>query len=418
MARSIIIQISGIDGSGKTTIAKKLYYMLEREKLPVALTWFRFPYFFSIPLLLLAKVAGLTKTFNCKNKRISIHFFAPLGKVFTVLYVLDFTLYYIVKYRLRTLLPMILISDRGPIDSMVDLLVDIESIRINPLIIDYFIKLQAKGLTISANCNYDTLIARRPEASIDLKFNIRFKLYDLVLLRYRSLLRPIFINTDKYVEENEKILSAMSRILRINYGHLGLSKFVKNKYLKAVLASRLSLIINWAFQGVKIADITENGFRLLLDFTFSVVAFIISGSLSISILALVIAHTINYFINSNGPRIQVVLGKKADVGYSLQAIRDYIKNNTPGQYVEAVVVFGSVIKKSVSKYSDIRVVRKRGINNALFSLLWTMKFRLYMWRHGIPGDIFIATREKLVKTLKPDEIESLQFVWRSQAWRS
>ncbi|MEM1831806.1 MAG: hypothetical protein QXJ97_09800 [Desulfurococcaceae archaeon] len=415
VAKSIVIHVSGIDGSGKTTIARKLYYLIEREKLPVFLTWFRFPYFFSIPLLLLAKVAGLTRTYKAGNKRFSVHFFAPIRKVFTVLYVLDFTVYYMIKYKLRAVLPIILISDRGPLDNLVDLLVDIESIRINTLIVNYFIKLQANGLTLLAKCNYDTLIKRRLEANIDPKFKIRLKLYDLLLLKYRLLLKPILINTSKHVKENEGILSAISRILRLNYGHLGLSKYVKNKYLKAILASRLSLVVNWAFQGVKIADATENGFRLLLDFTFFVVAYIISGSLSISILALVIAHTINYLINSNGPRIQVVLGKKTDVEYSLQAIENYVKNNPPSGYVEAVVVFGSVIKKSISKYSDIdiRVVRRKGIKNALLSLLWTMKFRLYMWRHGIPGDIFIATREKITKTIKPDELESLQYVWRS-----
>lgn len=414
VARSIVIQVSGIDGSGKTTIARTLRYLLEKEKLPVVLTWFRFPYFFSIPLLVLMRIIGLTKVYKTGNKKFTVHFFASIERVFIVLYTLDFTIYYLLKYKLKTVLPIILISDRGPLDNLVDLLADIELIKINPLIINYFIKLQAKGLTILADCSYDTLIKRRAEAAIDPKFKTRLMIYRILLLRHRTLLKPIFINTESHIKNNRKLLSVVSKIVKLNYGHLALSKLVENKYLKAALASKLSFVINWIFQGVGIADIVENLFRLLLDSMFFIITHLATGNLLMSILALIIAHTINYFINSNGPRIRVVLGKRTDIRYSLHIMENYIKNNPPGKSVEAIVVFGSVVTKSVSKYSDIdmRVVRRKGIKNALLSLLWIMKFRLHMWKWGIPSDIFIATREKLVKTVKPDELENLLYLWR------
>ncbi|MEM3886345.1 MAG: nucleotidyltransferase domain-containing protein [Candidatus Methanomethylicia archaeon] len=415
MARTIVVQISGMDGSGKSTIAKTLYHLLEREKLPVVRTWFRFPYFFSVPLLLLMRIIGLTKVYNIKNKTFTIHFFAQIGKIFTVLYVLDFTIYYILKYKLKTIVPTVLLSDRGPLDNLVDLLVDVESIRINPLFIKYFVKLQAKGLTILANCNYNILIRRRPEANIDPKYKTRFIIYKVLLLRHQALLRPVVVNTERDIKKNEKLLTTISRTVRLNYGHLGLSKYVENKYLKAILASKISLGINWIFQGVGIADTIENVFRFLLDFMFFIIAYLASGNLLISILVLVIAHTINYFINSNGPRIQAVLNKRTDIQYSLQRIKDYVKSNPPGRSVEAIVVFGSVVAGSFSKYSDIdmRVVRRKGVTNAWLSLVWTMKLRLYMWRWGIPSDVFIATREKLIRTVKSYELKNLSYIWQS-----
>lgn len=61
------IVISGIDGSGKTTIIKGLQDLLKKNKMSSTIVWLRYNHFFVKPLHLIARFLGLSNKYITKN---------------------------------------------------------------------------------------------------------------------------------------------------------------------------------------------------------------------------------------------------------------------------------------------------------------------------------------------------------------
>ena len=410
MARNIIIYISGIDGSGKTTLATILEQQLRKLGLPVIRIWFRFPYFALYPLLVLAHKLNLTKNFKYKNKTFTVHFFKHMAIPYTLLYLIDFTLHYLLRIRCRSLLPLILIVDRGPIDSVIDLMTDAEfpypSKQVK-LALKYFINLQLRGLTILADASFEVIAKRRPEILIDPKSRLRYLLYKFVFQKCCRSKSMIVFNTEKSLRINYKKLVKVSEVIGANYGHIGYGKKVRNPYFRALLASKCFILVNWLFQGIFIADITENIIRFVIDILLPLLIFILTSNLILSIFMFIIAHTINYIFNSNSPIIILYMNKKINMDLCLKKIEQYIKRRNVSKGIRAILVFGSLTKGKASKYSDIdiRIVRKQGIINAIKTFVWTAKLRWYALRQRIPMDIFISTYDKLNKIIENEELQ-------------
>jgi thymidylate kinase len=60
MAESNVIIFCGLDGSGKTTQAKKLLRYLESKKIPSKYVWLRYPNFFSLPIAGFLRLFGVS----------------------------------------------------------------------------------------------------------------------------------------------------------------------------------------------------------------------------------------------------------------------------------------------------------------------------------------------------------------------
>jgi len=118
--------ISGVDGSGKSTIAKMLTQYLTRRGFKVCYTWFRWRAFLLYALYVYSRIRGLyrpVKRFD--GSYIRIHFIEAdqvLVKLYPYILTLDLVLAYLLQ-RFMFLVRRcdIIIYDRGPIDVLVDL---------------------------------------------------------------------------------------------------------------------------------------------------------------------------------------------------------------------------------------------------------------------------------------------------------
>lgn len=121
-----LICLSGIDGSGKTSVARFLVKSLLHEK-TLRHVRLRFQFFFTYPVLALCRVLGLsvrtrhprtgiphTILFRKKNRALLF--------VFEQVYCLDFIAAVMLKVRLPMLLGYTIICDRYVIDALVDLM--------------------------------------------------------------------------------------------------------------------------------------------------------------------------------------------------------------------------------------------------------------------------------------------------------
>jgi len=411
MGRLLLIYVSGIDGSGKTTVATFLYYQLKKYGLPVVRIWFRFPYFFLYPILLLARKLGLTKVYESNSRTLSVHFFEPIASPYTILFVFDFALNFMFRVILRSLLPLIIIIERGPLDSLVDLLSDISRVRVNSVLLKFFLNLQKHGIIIVTSANLDTIKERRAEAKVDPKFTLRYKLYKLLILKYFDRGHMIIIDSQKRKEDNFTILRVMTDKVRHAYGYLGYGKKFSNPYLKALFANRwIILASNWLVQGSMIADPVENIVRFTTDLISSLIVLILTANPIYSFITFLLVHTLNYIFNSNSMHIMRFF-RRVDVRQGLDKILTYLEHqNLDG--IEAIVVFGSLVRNEVKPASDldIRVIRKSSISSTIKAYVLITKLRLFALRNCIPLDIFIHTKKKLCRIISLDELKKIYII--------
>jgi len=116
-----IIFLSGIDGSGKTTLAKSLVEALENKGFEVDYVWYRWTAFFSYPLLALCRVLGYTKKKGYLVVR-EYHRNAAIAALWAILYPLDYTLCSLAKIRITRKANSVIVFDRFIPDIIADVI--------------------------------------------------------------------------------------------------------------------------------------------------------------------------------------------------------------------------------------------------------------------------------------------------------
>lgn len=126
--KSRLIYFVGIDGSGKTTLAKKLCDELGSKGFRVSLVWLRMNYLFTKPLLLLCRILGLTKRPVVDGRKISVHEFyrSPMiASLVRGLHAFDTFLHYVVKiYLPLKFTNKVIVCDRFIYDVFIDFSVE------------------------------------------------------------------------------------------------------------------------------------------------------------------------------------------------------------------------------------------------------------------------------------------------------
>lgn len=177
------IIISGIDGSGKTSIIEGIETFFKERKMTTVVIWLRYNHYFVKPLHALARILGLSKQYNSSEGKVWRHEFYK-SKLFSWVYI-RFTYIdtLIGKMKLNFKIknkPDIVICDRWLNDILIDLGTKIHN--------DNFLnsKWYCRFKKMLPNTSNEFLIIRneqdllkcRLENQEDPDFNFRLKLYN------------------------------------------------------------------------------------------------------------------------------------------------------------------------------------------------------------------------------------------------
>jgi len=399
-----VIGFVGTDGSGKTTLAKKLIDELNKKGYPSKYVWFRFPYFFTLAILFIGRVTGFTKYLTKGKKRITIHHFhvQPFRTLYSLILLFDMILYYTVKVWIPSKLGYIVVCDRWIYDIFVDLSMDTTNKHLHQTTIGsllYNLASQAR-LTLLLDAPDHVLETRRPETRFDPYASERRSFYRLFRRHATSFpgmyildsdldLDTIWRNLQKVLEQKTKIDLKISRTKV--YAHIKsplLRPFMKNKYV--MLAS------NWAFQGIFLKTWGERSFQIMVDLVFAFPVFILLSFLlrqvTAAILAVIIAHTLTWTFNGNIWSLPKFTGATYDTARNIKFMVNLEKRemNTFGS-IAAIAAFGSLSRGEFSETSDMdmRIIRNPGILNWVKANTFGLYLRSIAFIKKIPLDLFV-----------------------------
>ncbi len=122
-----IIFLIGADGVGKSTLADALVRELEKRDIATRRAWSRYNNYVSKPLLALARILGLSYYEKCDGHRMGYHDFSKsfiVKHLFVFLQAIDVNIAWFTKIRRRIPPCGVLICDRGPYDTLFDVMID------------------------------------------------------------------------------------------------------------------------------------------------------------------------------------------------------------------------------------------------------------------------------------------------------
>jgi hypothetical protein len=139
-----------------------------------------------------------------------------------------------------------------------------------------------------------------------------------------------------------------------------------------------SFVKNWIFQGISHASVTATIFKIIFEGIAILIGFLLLYALNIfnfatALLFLFLIHTVNWLINSSGlAEIMKILNSKVDVNEIYAYMRKLSHQGSKKQYINMIVIYGSVARNDVHATSDIDViiVRRKGFLNAVRSWLF------------------------------------------------
>lgn len=181
-----LLCIIGVDGVGKTTHAHKLLNLLRNKNITCKYTWFRFFHFFSLPLLAVCRLTGLTVYEGEGTKRVGKHEFYK-SKIVSfiypwILFIDILPMYFIKIYIPLKFLGYTIISDRFIYDTLVDLMIDTNDFKLyNKLIGKLFLRLIPQDTqTILIDLDESIIRNRRTDLLHDKSLRLRRDVYFMI----------------------------------------------------------------------------------------------------------------------------------------------------------------------------------------------------------------------------------------------
>lgn len=414
-----LICIAGVDGSGKTTLAKKLVDELNQKGYPTKYVWFRFPYFLTFTLLFIARLTKLTQYVSNGKHRVGIHYFhlQPFRALYPLTVLIDTLVHYVIKIAIPLKLGYIVICDRWIYDIIVDVSIDVHNVCVrafHPSAIGglyYRLASQAR-FTLLLDAPDHVLETRRPETQLD-----PYKRGRRIL--YRRLAKAHGINT--IYTENEIgiafdiLMSMLKEKLKLDFEQPNIKVYdrVKKPILRLFLKKKyFRLVANWFFQGMLISTWGERLFRLCLDILFASLVFTSFSSLATpSIPALffsvIVAHTLNWTFNGNLWLNLKFYGGRYNKERNLEFLRSLntkLKNGS--SYVSAIAVFGSLSRGEFDETSDIdmKIIRRSGATGYIKANVFAFYLHSIAFIKKIPLELYVLDSVVQIKgQTRPDE---------------
>lgn len=180
---SRIIAVTGVDGSGKTTLTDWLRQELRARGHTPEFIWSRFNNYFSKPFLAATRLTGHNVYRVHEGVRMGFHEFErlplPLRYLFVSLQAVDVNIATLFKIRLSSRHAPVTICERGPWDTLVDVAADTALDRLaGPFFAGLFCgQLARRADMVLVERDAGLIEASRPELKFDIKLRVRQRLY-------------------------------------------------------------------------------------------------------------------------------------------------------------------------------------------------------------------------------------------------
>lgn len=178
---SKLVIMTGIDGAGKTLYAKRLVKELKKIGVEIEYIWSRYNNFFSKPLLALTYLTGHNYREYHQGFRFGYHDFGrskTISWLFTFLQAIDLNLATRVKINRQLKGANYLVCDRGPYDTLIDVMLDTGRDLLNGKQAEKFLKsLPENHLVFYIYRPLTEIYKSRPELKHDKNLPKKYKLY-------------------------------------------------------------------------------------------------------------------------------------------------------------------------------------------------------------------------------------------------
>lgn len=182
-ARSRIIVITGVDGSGKTTLTDWLKQELQRRGHNPGFVWSRFNNYVSLPLLAITRLTGHNYYEVNAGVKMGYHDFQgfpmPVKLAFVAAQIVDVNLATLFKVNLPARRRSVTICERGPWDTLVDVVADtgMKSLLKQPWPACFFGQLGGMTEMIFVDREPDLIEQARNELKFDRSLRVRHGCY-------------------------------------------------------------------------------------------------------------------------------------------------------------------------------------------------------------------------------------------------
>jgi thymidylate kinase len=407
------IYITGSDGTGKTTQARRLYHALKAAGIPAEHLWLRFPFFFSAPLLAYARLRGLSY-YETKGDIRQGYWEFYRSDLLRILFPWTLYLDAFLAAQRRVKLPLkrgkVIVCERFVLDMLVDLsiaLLDPDFHRKTPG--RYFVELLPQNAQVFIlDLDIETLRSRRADLALDRMLPDRLE-------GFKRLAKDMDLRVLSSSHSIEKIQAVIQEELGVELLSPASNSFENQHKLdkqRRKPSLWLALVSHWIFQSVLYMDPSERWFKLGLDFILTALGTLLLKTwlawpvaVGVSFFA---AHTLNFFLNGQLFALLKNYGGVSHTYEQFMAYTDALAQRAKKETsIQKIVMYGSISRQSWSHSSDLdaRILRKPGVKNGIRAAWFLLKERTRALFSRFPLDMYVLDSERSLKDsrLKADE---------------
>lgn len=200
-----LICITGVDGSGKTSLTNWLIEYLSDREYKVESVWSRFNNYLSKPLLALTRVTGHNHRSKIDGVKYGFHDFKKLyvyREVFALLQGIDTNIAAYFKITKKKSTVDCLVCERSPWDTLVDVIVDtgLNSFIYKWMSNLYLKQVRGKSLVLFIDRDYEKIVECRSELLHDYKMEEKIACYRDMAEKEKWMV----INNDSSLDNTKK----------------------------------------------------------------------------------------------------------------------------------------------------------------------------------------------------------------------